>query len=57
MESPEQDNVNIVPFTPVSQLLPHSGWATDNSQPFPIYGWLKLHWHTPILTSTGAGSL
>ena len=54
--SQTQDNVNVLPFTPLGQLLPPSGGqATDNSQPFPVYGWLKLRWHTPTLTSTGAG--
>jgi hypothetical protein len=41
-----QDTVNTVPFTPLGEL-PRSSLATDNSQPFPVYGWLMLRWHTP----------
>ena len=47
--SQTQDKVNIVQFTPLGQL-PRSSLATDSSQPFPIYGWLKLRWHTPDQT-------
>jgi hypothetical protein len=51
-----QDGVNVVPFTPLPQL-PSSSQATDNSQPFPVYGWLKLFWQTPTMTTGAAGSL
>jgi len=53
--SQTQDEVNIVPFTPLGQL-PSSSQATDSGQPFPVYGWLKLRWHTPTMTTAGAGS-
>jgi hypothetical protein len=29
--------------------LPNSSHAIDNSQPFPIYGWLKLRWVAPTM--------
>lgn len=41
--SPTQDSVNVVPFTSLT-ALPSSSHATDPSQPFPVYGWVKLQW-------------
>ena len=41
--SQTQDLINVVPFSPLNSL-PRSATATDSSQPFPIYGWLKLQW-------------
>jgi hypothetical protein len=41
--SQTQDQVNVVPFTPLDGL-PHSSHGLDQSQPFPVYGWLKLRW-------------
>jgi hypothetical protein len=52
--SQTQDQVNVVPFTPLSEL-PQSSQATDNSQPFPIYGWLRLQWVTPSTTTASTG--
>jgi hypothetical protein len=52
--SQTQDQVNVVPFTPISQL-PSSSQATDKSQPFPVYGWLKLQWVTPSEAVGSAG--
>ncbi len=56
--SQTQDQVNIVPFTPLGEL-PSNSQATDKSQPFPVYGWLKLRWVTPsiITESTGRAEL
>ena len=41
--SQTQDSVNVVPFTPLT-ALPRSSKATDDTQPFPVYGWVKLKW-------------
>ncbi len=41
--SKTQDNVNVIPMTPIA-TLPKAGQATDNNQPFPVYGWVKLGW-------------
>jgi len=41
--SQTQDSVNVVPFTPLKTLPPFAQ-ATDSSEPFPVYGWLKLQW-------------
>jgi hypothetical protein len=51
--SQTQDQVNVVPFTPLSGL-PSSSQAVDKSQPFPVYGWLKLRWVTPTTTELGS---
>ncbi len=50
--SQTQDQVNVVPFTPLGGL-PSSSQATDKGQPFPVYGWLKLRWVTPTMTVAG----
>jgi hypothetical protein len=50
--SSAQDNVGVVPFTPLNQL-PASSQATDGTEPFPVYGWLKLRWVTPLVVATG----
>ncbi len=50
--SQTQDQVNVVPFTPLSGL-PSSSQAVDKSQPFPVYGWLKLRWVTPTMARAG----
>lgn len=47
-----QDNVGVVPFTPLSEL-PASSQATDGAEPFPVYGWLKLRWVAPMVVATG----
>ena len=47
-----QDNVSVVPFTPLSSL-PANAQATDHAVPFPVYGWLKLRWVTPTVVATG----
>jgi hypothetical protein len=41
--SQTQQSVGIVPFTPLKEL-PQFTHAIDGSQPFPIYGWLRLQW-------------
>jgi hypothetical protein len=33
---------------PVQQIVPGSGVVTDNSQDYPITGWLEASWATPI---------
>ena len=38
-----QGSANIVPFTALN-VLPRSSQTTDNNQPFPVYGWVKLQW-------------
>jgi hypothetical protein len=52
--SQTQDQVNVFPFTSTSQL-PSSLQATGKSQPFPVYGWLKLRWVTPVATEPSVG--
>jgi hypothetical protein len=52
--SQTQDQVNVVPFTQLGGL-PSSSQATDKSQPFPVYGWLKLRWVTPSTTTASTG--
>jgi hypothetical protein len=42
--SKTRDSVNVVPFTSINAIANTTGWATDNSQPFPIYGWVRLRW-------------
>jgi hypothetical protein len=52
--SQTQDSVNVVPFTPLASL-PSQTVATDKTQPFPVYGWLKLYWNsTRVVTAGGA---
>ena len=41
----------VVPFMPIDQL-PASKVVTDPTQPFPIYGWLKLRWAGPVISPT-----
>lgn len=48
--SQTQDSVNVVPFTPLP-ALPSSSQATDPTQPFPVYGWVKLQWVNVIHSS------
>ena len=38
------DSTNVVSSTPITSLKGLNGTAVDDSQPFPIYGWLKLSW-------------
>jgi len=47
--SQTQDSVNVVPFTPLT-ALPRSSKATDPTQPFPVYGWVKLQWVNELPT-------
>ena len=47
---------HAVPFTPLASL-PRSSVNVDNTQPFPIIGWLKLQWvHTSTIVVGGGGS-
>jgi hypothetical protein len=41
--SSTQDSVNVVPFTSINAPS-MSGQALDVSQPFPVYGWVRLRW-------------
>lgn len=43
-----QDNVNVIPMTPIA-TLPEGGIGKviDNNQPFPVYGWVQLRWFPP----------
>jgi hypothetical protein len=50
--SQTQDSVNVVPFTPLT-ALPSSSQATDHTQPFPVYGWVKLQWVNVMPTKIG----
>jgi hypothetical protein len=50
--SQTQDSVNVVPFTPLT-ALPSSSQATDSTQPFPVYGWVKLQWVNVMPTKIG----
>jgi len=50
--SQTQDSVNVVPFTPLT-ALPSSSKATDHTQPFPVYGWVKLQWVNVMPTKIG----
>jgi hypothetical protein len=45
---------HAVPFTPLS-TLPRSQVNVDNTQPFPIVGWLKLQWVRSSIVVIGGG--
>jgi len=48
---------HAVPFTPLS-TLPRSQVNVDDTQPFPIVGWLKLMWvHSSIVVGGGLHSV
>jgi hypothetical protein len=41
------DTTNAVLDRPVNQLVPGEGIPTDDSQPYPLVGWLELYWKNP----------
>jgi hypothetical protein len=44
------DNQNVAAPVEIGQLRPGVGFAEDNDQPFPIYGWLDVWWQEgPVL--------
>ena len=43
---------HVVPFTPLANL-PRSSVNMDDTQPFPIIGWLKVKWVHTSLVSVG----
>jgi hypothetical protein len=45
-------SAHVVPFTPLSKL-PLASVNVDNTQPFPIIGWLKLKWVYPPVVTVG----
>ena len=38
------DNQNIAATVGIDQLQPWAGLSEDDTQPFPIYGWLNVWW-------------
>jgi hypothetical protein len=42
---PKAAQQHLVPFTDLAQL-PRRSFEVDPTQPFPMYGWLKLHWRS-----------
>ena len=38
------DYQNVAAPVPLDQLQPTAGFFEDDSQPFPIYGWLNVYW-------------
>ena len=45
-------STHAVPFTPLNNL-PRSSVNVDDTQPFPIIGWLKVKWVYPSIVSVG----
>ncbi|HLX97054.1 MAG TPA: hypothetical protein VKR62_00020 [Roseiarcus sp.] len=41
------DNQNVAGPTSVDQIQSWAGLSQDDSQPFPIYGWLNVWWQDP----------
>jgi hypothetical protein len=44
--SSSQDFLNVVTNAPIDTLGPNMGVSQDDSQPFPVYGWLNVGWDT-----------
>ena len=50
-------STHAVPFTPLNNL-PRSSVNVDDTQPFPIIGWLKVKWTCPwVVLTLDPGSL
>ncbi len=49
----DQDNQNIAGPLPLSQLTGGMGWAVDDTQPFPVYGWIDVYWQTAPIVVEG----
>jgi len=45
------DNQNVAAPVSVDQLQPWAGLAEDDTQPFPIYGWLNVWWQEEQIVS------
>ena len=45
--SSPRDNQNVAAPVEVNQLQSWAGQSEDDSQPFPIYGWLNVWWQEP----------
>ncbi len=43
------DNENVVTNVVVEQMSGLTSVSVDDSQPYPIYGWLKLHWKRELI--------
>ena len=50
------DNQNVAAPTPIDQVPAWAGLSEDDTQPFPIYGWLKVWWQDPQIVATGGFS-
>jgi hypothetical protein len=45
------DNQNVAAPVAIDQLKPGAGLSEDDTQPFPIYGWLNVWWQEDQLVS------
>lgn len=45
------DNQNVATPVDIDQLQPWAGLAEDDTQPFPIYGWLNVWWQEEQIVS------
>lgn len=52
-----QDVVNVAGPLPLSQLTGAMGWAVDDEQPFPLYGWMDVYWITTPSVVEGPGTV
>ena len=50
------DNQNVAAPVDIDQLPPWAGLSEDDTQPFPIYGWLNVWWQEEPMVSKSAGS-
>ena len=50
------DNQNVAASMPIDQVQAWAGLSEDDTQPFPIYGWLYVWWQDPEIVATGGVS-
>jgi hypothetical protein len=47
------DNQNVVNGVTANNLQAWAGLSEDDTQPFPIYGWLNVYWQEPAVATQG----
>lgn len=49
------DNQNVAAPVAIDQLAPWAGSSEDDSQPFPIYGWMNVWWEPEQIVAKSPG--